>query len=301
MITNFGDSASPAALEPSVGNKVGKILQGLRRHLRDPQLRVALAVIMTYTLAAISAHWWVHGDPIAQDLASRLHPPNWVHPFGTDELGRDVFSRVVFGAQISIPAALVVILCGSTFGTGLGAVAGFVGGALDEVILRITDMVLAFPVLVLTIAIGAAFGAGLTHGVIALIVVWWPQYVRVCRGLVLDHKTRDYVAASVAAGQRAYAVLLRVILPNTLPTIAAMAAIDVGRAILLFSILGFVGVGARPPAPEWGSMVAEGATVFDQWWVATFPALAILVLVFAFNLVGDALGDVMDPWSAGRN
>jgi len=283
-----------------VGNRFAESLRGLRQHLRDPQLRVGLAVILAYTLAALSAHWWVHGDPLQENLASRLVPPSWVHPFGTDDLGRDLLSRVVFGAQISIPAALIVILCGSTFGTSLGAVAGFVGGRLDEVILRITDMVLAFPVLVLTIAIGAAFGPSLSHGVLALIVVWWPQYVRVCRGLVLDHKTRDYVAASVAAGQRAHVVLFRVILPNTLPTIAAMAAIDVGRAILLFSILGFVGVGARPPAPEWGSMVAEGATVFDQWWVATFPALAILVLVFAFNLVGDALRDVMDPWAEGR-
>jgi peptide/nickel transport system permease protein len=262
---------------------------------------VGLVIVLLYVILALTAHWWVGINPLKQDLAIALQPPGRSHPFGTDELGRDVFSRVVYGARTSIPAALAVILCGSTIGTGLGALAGFVGGMVDEVILRITDMVLAFPILVLTIAVGAAFGPSVIHGVMALIAVWWPQYVRVSRGLVLDHKTRDYVAASVAGGSRPHMVLFRVILPNVLPTIGAMAAIDVGRAILLFSILGFVGVGARPPTPEWGSMVAEGATVFDQWWVATFPALAILILVFAFNLIGDALRDVMDPWAAGRS
>jgi peptide/nickel transport system permease protein len=275
-------------------------LWGMARRLREPQLSVGLIVVLAYAIVAMSAPWWVPYNPLKENLAVSLNSPSWSHLFGTDELGRDLFSRVMFGARTSIPAALVVILVGAGLGTALGALAGFIGGAFDEIILRLTDMVLAFPVLVLTIAVGAAFGPSVIHGVMALIAVWWPQYVRVCRSLVLEHKNRDYVAASIAAGRREHIVLFRVILPNVVPAIGAMAAIDVGRAILLFSVLGFVGVGARPPTPEWGSMVAEGATVFDQWWVATFPALAILILVVAFNLIGDALRDAMDPWAAGR-
>jgi len=284
-----------------LGDRLSTTGRWLSGQLHDPQMVVGLVIVLLYAILAATAHWWVGIDPLKQDLAIALQPPSRLHLFGTDELGRDVFSRVIYGARVSIPAAFAVILCGSTIGTTLGALAGFVGGAVDEVILRTTDMILAFPVLVLTIAVGAAFGPSVIHGVVALIAVWWPQYVRVSRGLVLDHKTRGYVAASIAGGSRPHVVLFRVILPNVFPTIGAMAAIDVGRAILLFSILGFVGVGARPPTPEWGSMVAEGATVFDQWWVASFPALAILILVFAFNLIGDALRDVMDPWAAGRS
>ena len=186
-------------------------------------------------------------------------------------------------------------------GTTIGAAAGFLGGVVDEILMRLTDMILAFPVLVLAMAVAAAFGPSVLHGILALVAVWWPQYVRVCRGLVLSYKGRDYVAASRAAGRSGIAILVRVILPSILPAILVMAAIDVGRAILMFSILGFLGLGARPPTPEWGSMVSEGAIVFDQWWVATFPALAILFLVFAFNQIGDAVRDAMDPWAAGRN
>jgi peptide/nickel transport system permease protein len=149
-------------------------------------------------------------------------------------------------------------------------------------------------------AVAAALGASLAHGVIALTAVWWPQYVRVCRGLVLDLREREYVTASKASGRTSTSILLRVILPNALPTLLVMAAIDIGRAILNFSILSFLGLGARPPDPEWGSMVSSGAEVMDQWWVATFPGLTILLLVFGFNLLGDSIRDALDPWVGGR-
>jgi peptide/nickel transport system permease protein len=161
-------------------------------------------------------------------------------------------------------------------------------------------MVQAFPVLVLAMAVAAALGTSLGHGVVALTAVWWPQYVRVCRGMVLDLREREYVVAARAAGRPPMAILSRVILPNALPALLVMAAIDIGRAILNFSILGFLGLGARPPQAEWGSMVSSGAEVMDQWWVATFPGLAILSLVFAFNLLGDSVRDAMDPWVGGR-
>jgi peptide/nickel transport system permease protein len=286
---------------PSIAHRLAAVLLHAGSRLRDPQMSIGVAVIVVYVVLAFTAQWWISVDPLVQDVAHRLEPPSLRHPFGTDTLGRDVFSRVIYGAQISIPAAAMVVALGTVIGTGIGAVAGFSGGVVDEILMRVTDMVLAFPVLVLTMAVAAAFGPSLLHGIIALVAVWWPQYVRVSRGLVLSHKGREYVAASYAAGRRADAILMRVILPGILPTILVMAAIDIGRAILMFSILGFLGVGARPPTPEWGVMVSEGAIVFDQWWVATFPALAILILVFAFNLIGDALRDAMDPWAVGRN
>jgi peptide/nickel transport system permease protein len=289
------DLGSKSALAEWIG-----ILRGAMSLLRDPQMAIGLGVIFLYLILAFGARRWVSTDPLAQDLASRLKPPSASHLFGTDPLGRDVFSRVIYAGQTSLPAAFAVVAFGATIGTAIGAIAGFVGGTIDEILMRVTDMVLAFPVLVLTMAVAAAFGPSLVHGIFALIAVWWPQYVRVCRALVLDYKSRDYVAASRAAGWRASSVLIRVILPNVLPLILIMAAIDIGRAILMFSILSFLGVGARPPTPEWGSMVSEGASVFDQWWVATFPALAILILVFAFNLIGDALRDATDPWAVGR-
>ena len=272
-----------------------------RRLFRTPQIAVGLIIILIYVVLAFSAPLWVAADPLAQDVAQRLSPPSAAHFFGTDVLGRDVFSRVVYGGRISLPAAFAVVVTGATIGTAIGSVAGMVGGVTDEILMRITDMILAFPVLVLAMAVAAAFGPSVIHGTVALITVWWPQYVRVCRGMVMSYKARDYVAASRASGRSGTAIFLRVILPSITPAISVMAAIDVGRAILMFSILGFLGVGARPPTPEWGSMVAEGAIVFDQWWVATSPALAILVLVFAFNQIGDAVRDAMDPWAAGRN
>jgi peptide/nickel transport system permease protein len=267
---------------------------------RDPQLTISVAIILVWFLAIAGAGILASASPVAQDVANRLQPPSFLHLFGTDQLGRDVFSRVLYGGRESVPAAIVVVVLGASFGTVLGALAGYGGRVVDEVVMRVTDMVLAFPVLVLAMAVAAALGASLAHAVVALTAVWWPQYVRVCRGLVLDLRERDYVTASIASGRTSNAVLFRVVLPNALPTLLVMAAIDIGRAILNFSILSFLGLGARPPEPEWGSMVSSGAEVMDQWWVATFPGLSILCLVFAFNLLGDSVRDAMDPWVGGR-
>ncbi len=293
-------SSGQAALS-GTPTRFAAVLAKAGREFSSPQIAIGLTVILIYLVLAFSAPLWVAIDPLAQDVAIRLKPPSMQHFFGTDVLGRDIFSRVAYGGRISIPAAFAVVVIGAAIGTAIGSVAGMFGRLLDEILMRITDMILAFPVLVLAMTVAAAFGPSVIHGIVALITVWWPQYVRVCRGMVMSYKARDYVAASRASGRSSFAILLRVILPKVIPVIAVMAAIDVGRAILMFSILGFLGVGAQPPTPEWGSMVAEGAIVFDQWWVATFPALAILVLVFAFNQIGDAVRDAMDPWAAGRN
>jgi len=267
---------------------------------RDPQLTVSVLIILVWLVAILGANVVTARSPLAQDVANRLQGPSLAHPFGTDQLGRDVFSRVLHGGRASVPAAIVVVLIGSSVGTLIGAVAGYGGRLTDEVVMRLTDMVQAFPLLVLAMAVAAALGASLVNGVIALTAVWWPQYVRVCRGMVLDLREREYVVAARGAGRTPMAILSGVILPNALPALLVMAAIDIGRAILSFSILSFLGLGARPPQAEWGSMVSSGAEVMDQWWVATFPGLAILSLVFAFNLLGDSVRDAMDPWVGGR-
>ncbi len=288
-------SRTPLAARPSPLSAIESALSG-----SSPLVLFSLAVVALWVVGGALAPLVAHSDPLAQEVANRLQPPSLAHLFGTDQLGRDVFSRVVYGARISLPAAAVVVVVGFSVGTALGAIGGFAGGVVDELVMRITDMVLAFPIIILAMAVAAALGAGLIHGVMALAAIWWPQYARVCRGLVLDLKSKEYVVASRAAGRRPSSILLRVILPNALPTLFVMAAIDVGRAILNFAMLSFLGLGAKPPDPEWGSMVASGAEVMDQWWVATFPALAILSLVFAFNLAGDSIRDAMDPWLKGR-
>jgi len=278
-----------------------RVLRGVAAQaFRDPQLAISVMVIVVGAVAILGADIVTSKGPNAQDVAHRLQGPSLEHPFGTDQLGRDVLSRVLHGGRASLPAAMVVVLIGSTVGTLIGAVSGYGGRLVDEVVMRVTDMVQAFPVLVLAMAVAAALGASLAHGVVALTAVWWPQYVRVCRGMVLDLREREYVVAARAAGRPVMAILFRVILPNVLPALLVMAAIDIGRAILSFSILSFLGLGARPPQAEWGSMVSSGAEVMDQWWVATFPGLAILCLVFAFNLLGDSVRDATDPWVGGR-
>ncbi len=266
----------------------------------NPQLTVSIFVIMLATAAIAGAHFLTPAGPNAQDVAHRLLSPSWAHPFGTDELGRDVFTRVLYGGRISLPAAFIVVLCGASVGALLGAIAGTGGRLIDEVLMRATDVVMSFPVLVLAMAVAAALGPSLAHGVISLSLVWWPPYMRVTRGMILELREKEYVAAAKAAGRSAPAVLIRVILPNVVPALSVMAAVDVGRAILAFSVLSFLGLGERPPAPEWGSMVASGVQVMDQWWVATAPGLAILVIVFAFNLLGDSVGDAMNPWIGGQ-
>ena len=285
----------------AIGEAPEPLLRRAFAHIcSDPQLAVSIAMILAWTAAIAGAGVLVTASPMAQDIVNRLQPPSLAHPFGTDQLGRDVLSRVLYGGRQSLPAAIAVVTMGAGIGTVIGLLGGYGGRVIDEVVMRITDIFLAFPLLVLAMAVAAALGASLVHGVLALTAVWWPQYVRVSRGLVLDLREREYVTASRAAGRKTGAILFRVILPNVLPVLLVMAAIDVGRAILAFSILSFLGLGERPPIPEWGSMVASGAEVMDQWWVAAFPGLAILSLVFAFNLLGDSIGDAMDPWLQGR-
>ena len=288
------------AAAPVAGRSPLSRLAAVARRLPNAELLVGLAIIVTWTILIAAAPVITKFNPLAQQIALRLQPPSAVHWFGTDQLGRDVFARVLYGGRESLPGAICVVALGFLVGVSLGAVAGYCRGIVDDVVMRLTDMVLAFPLIVLAMAVAAVLGASLMHGIIALAAVWWPPYVRVCRALVLDLSNKEYVVASRAAGRGSASILLRVILPNAVPALLVMAAIDIGRAILSFSILGFLGLGAQPPQPEWGAMVSTGAAVMDDWWVATFPAIPILTLAFAFNLIGDSIRDALDPWVGGR-
>jgi peptide/nickel transport system permease protein len=272
-----------------------ELVKAIRFFRRSPLAFVGVIVIGAWVLLAVFAPWVVPFGPLKQDLTHRLVPPGSPYWFGTDQLGRDVMSRVIYGARISLPIGLLVVTLSTIIGTVLGAVAGYFGGWWDSVLMRGTDMVMGFPPIILAMAIAAALGAGLEKSVLAIALVWWPFYARVVRSLVISVKTNEYVLASHAVGSTQRRILTRTVLPNCLAPAIVMATLDLGNAILTFAGLSFLGLGAVPPLPEWGTMVAQGIRVFDQWWVSTFPGLAILTVVMAFNFLGDGLRDVLDP------
>ena len=275
-------------------------LSAVVRLVPNAEFVIGFVIILFWAVLVGAAPLISRYNPLTQQITLRLQPPSMAHWFGTDQLGRDVFTRVLYGGQEFLPSAVAVVVLGFVIGVALGAVAGYRRGLMDELVMRFTDMMLGFPLIILAMAVAAALGPSLTHGILALAALWWPPYVRMCRALVLDLKNKEYVVASNAAGRGSASILFSVILPNALPALLVMAAIDVGRAILIFSILGFLGLGAQPPEPEWGAMVSTGAQVMDYWWVATFPAVPILTLAFAFNLIGDSIRDALDPWVGGR-
>jgi peptide/nickel transport system permease protein len=222
--------------------------------------------------------------------------PSAEHPFGTDRLGRDMLSRVIVGARSALMVPIGVVAFAVLIGAPLGAIAGYKGGWIDEVIMRITDLFLAFPSLLLAMAIASALGRGLQNAAIALVISWWPWYTRLVRGVTIGLKERYFVEAAQAIGVRDWIIILRHILPNTISPILVQATVDMGTVILAMGGLAFLGLGTQPPAPDWGLMVSEGRSyILDQWWIATFPGLAIFVIVLAFNLVGDTLRDIFDP------
>ncbi|MBV9327610.1 MAG: ABC transporter permease [Chloroflexi bacterium] len=256
---------------------------------------VGAAVVLAWIVVSVCAPLITPYGPLTQRVAERLRPPSPQHLFGTDALGRDIFSRVAYGGRISLPVGFVVVLVALGVGGVLGAVAGFGPGWLDGALMRFTEMVMGFPIIILAMTIAAALGAGLEHTMIALVAVSWPRYARVTRGLVLSVKENEYVFASRAMGGSEVHLLSRVVLPNCLAPAVVMATLDLGVAILTFAGLSFLGLGSPPPAPEWGAMVAQGTENFDQWWVSAFPGAAILTLVMAFNFIGDGVRDALDP------
>lgn len=261
---------------------------------RQPLAVAGAAVLAVWVLVAAFAPVLAPFDPLAQS-ADRLAAPGGAHLLGTDSLGRDVLSRVILGSRLSIPVAAVLVLGCLVIGALLGAVAGYVGGWVDEVVMRVADMVLAFPTIILAMVVAAALGPSLVNAVIAVLLVNWPQYARVTRSLVLGTKTREYVVVGRLLGAGPLASLRRDIVPNIAAPVLVLATLDVGSAILVLSGLSFLGLGTVPPTPEWGSMVADGVQQFDAWWIGTSAGVAILTVVAAVNFVGDALRDALDP------
>jgi peptide/nickel transport system permease protein len=256
---------------------------------------VGLLIVLFMILITLLAPWLAPYNPLRQAIPDRLQPPSSTYLFGTDQLGRDILSRVMYGGRISLPAALAVVIVAGLVGTVVGATAGFLGGVLEEIFMRLTDIFMAFPTIILAMAIAAALGPNVGNAIIAMVVVWWPNYARMVRSLVLTVKENEYVQASRALGATETRVLWRVVVPNSFPPVLVMGTLDLGNAILVFAGLSFLGLGAEPSQPEWGRMVADGIKFFDQWWISTFPGLAIFLIVMAFNFLGDGLRDALDP------
>ena len=279
---------------------------GLRYFLKrfageSPLNVIALAIIILFLLLSIFGRMIAPYDPIAPSIADKFAPPSSEHWLGTDELGRDILSRVLTGTRISLGIATLILSIAITFGVIVGAVAGYVGGWVDEVLMRITDVFLAFPALILAMGIAASLGRDLKNVIIALTLVYWPWYARLIRGQVLSMRERDFVEAAHAIGMRPSRVLVRHILPNTIAPIIVQATVDVGYAVLATAGLSFIGLGAQPPSPEWGTMIAGARTHFRvAWWYMTFPGLALTLTVIGFNLLGDGLRDYFDPRTRTR-
>lgn len=256
---------------------------------------VATVCLCAWAVIAIAAPLIAPHGPAEQNIVDRLSSPNASHLFGTDPLGRDILSRVVYGSRITIPVGVAVVVLALVLGSSIGVVSGLVGGTIDYALMRITDLVLAFPTIILALVITAALGPSIKNAILAIMVAWWPTYARFVRGLVLVERERDYIVAARTIGVSDLRIALRHILPNVASPIGVMITLDVASAILTFASLSFLGLGVPPTVPEWGAMVALGQSYFDQWWIGTFPGLAIFSVVISLNIVGDSLRDVLDP------
>ena len=257
-------------------------------------------LVLLWFVLAVLAPWVTGYDPNAVDVAIRLRPPSSAHWLGTDALGRDVLTRVIFGARVSLFVGFAVVLIGGIFGTLLGASAAYLRGWWEEALMRLTDLVFCFPPIILAMAIAAALGIGTINTMIAMLVVWWPKYARLARSLVITQRALEYVEAAESVGFGRVHILLRQIMPNALGPLIVLVTLDLGNAILVFAGLSFLGLGVVPPTAEWGAMVAEGRELVQQWWVATFPGIAILTVVMGFNFVGDGIRDWLDPHARTR-
>lgn len=268
---------------------------------RQPLIVVGFVLLLIFVLAAIFAPQLSPTDPLKGQVINSLKPPSLAHPFGTDKLGREIVSRLLYGARISLFVGFSVVIGAGLIGSLLGLLAGYLGGWIDEILMRVTDIFFAFPSLILAMAIAGALGPSLQNALIAITAVTWPIYARLIRGQVLALKEREFIIAAHTVGVPAWRILLRHILPNTLAPLLVQASFDLGSAILSVAGLSFIGFGAQPPTPEWGVMISEGRNYMaTQWWLATFPALAILMVVTGFNLLGDGLRDLLDPRLRGR-
>ena len=259
------------------------MLHSLKKMFKSNYLfTFGVIICLFWIIMAIIAPFVAPYDPVVQDLTLRLKAPSAAHIFGTDNFGRDIFSRVIYGGRYSLLAGCLTVVIAGCIGTIYGAIAGYVGGAVDNVMMRLSEMILSFPSLILAMIINAVMGSNLFNTMFALVIVAWPSYARVMRSVVLSIREKEYVTASEALGASRIRILL-------------MATTDIGNQILMFSTLSFLGLGSAPPTPEWGMMVSDGVQYFNKFWVAGFPGLAIFTMAVGANFIGDGLRDLLDP------
>jgi peptide/nickel transport system permease protein len=263
---------------------------------------IPVAIVAAFVAAALLAPWLSPGDPYAQSLRKKFTPPvweekgSWSHPLGTDRLGRDMLTRILYGARVSLAVGALAVLLASAVGAAVGLVAGYYGGRVDAALMRVTDATLSFPVILLALILAVTVGPSFTNVVVAISVILWARYARVIRGEVLTLMELDFIAQARIAGAGAWRIITRHLVPNTLNTLVVLITLQVGYVIIVEAALSFLGAGIPPPTPAWGSMIAEGRDfVTSAWWVSFLPGLAIMLVVLAFNLLGDWLRDTLDP------
>ena len=286
-----GRPAKPAA------GRLRRAAQGVEAFMSVSRLNaLGVAIVALVLLVALFGPLIAPQNPDQINLLAILQHPSVHHWFGTDDVGRDLFSRVIVGCRISIEAAIIILSLSVTFGTALGILSGLAGGLADECIMRVTDLFLAFPGFILAAAIAATLGPSLSHTVLALAVVFWPWYTRLIRGQVLSLREREFILASRLAGGGTMWIASRHLIRNVMPILTVQVSLDVGYAILATSSLSFLGLGAQPPSPEWGAIITAGASYIQTaWWWITFPGIALAVTILGFNLLGDGLRDWIDP------
>ncbi|MCH4161023.1 MAG: ABC transporter permease [Bifidobacterium sp.] len=287
---------------PDLPPKVAKKLNKRRLHIsgvwKKPLVIIGLTLIILWVLIMIAAPLISPYDPLDQS-GVRLQAPSAEHLFGTDTLGRDVFSRVLSASRISIPSSILLVLFSVVIGSAIGAFAGYFGGIIDEIFMRVTDLVFAFPSTILAMVISAALGPSIRNAILAVVLVSWPTYARLVRSLVIGYRNSEFVIAGRLLGTGPITSLFKDVFPNIMPHIFVMAFVDLGDCLLTLSGLSFLGLGATPPTAEWGAMVSEGVMRMSSWWLAFFPGLAIFTVVIAENFVGDAVRDWFDRSYAG--
>ena len=294
--------------KPDQQGRGRELFRSMNLILNNPLTTFGLVVIFALLITAIFAPFLAPFPDQGKGLSNldeRLEQPTFKHPLGTDNLGRDILSRIIFGARISLKAAIVVVMISMSIGVPLGLIAGYFGGKIDDIIMRFADMILAFPSLLLAIAIVASLGPSLINALIAIALPWWPWYTRLMRSQVISVKEMQFVESGRAIGASRWRIMFRHILPNCLSPIIVNATVDMGYVILAIASLGFLGLGTQPPAADWGVMVSDGREFFmKQWWISTFSGASIFLTVLAFNLTGDGIREALDPkirWRFQKN
>jgi len=286
-------------------SQIHEVRRGIYRFSRNRLSVIGLSMVIVLLFIALTAPLWVpYPDDVTGDvhMDARLKPPDAEHLFGTDDAGRDVFSRTIMATRISFQVGVIILIVAISIGVTLGAIAGYFGGWVNQIIMRLTDVMLTFPGIFLALAISAALGRGVLNATLALSVTWWPGYCRLVEAQMLKMREEDFVAGAHAIGASNWRIIFRHILPNLLTAIIVKASMDFGFAVLNLAALGFIGVGVLPPEPDWGSMISAGRRFIPaSWWYSTFPGLFMFITVLAFNLLGDGLRDLLDPNATVRS